>query len=120
MAAVEIQERAMAYGLRAIRLYRHLRAQRDEVGLILGRQFLRSATSIGANLVEAQAGESRRDFVHKCSVSQKEARESRYWLILLKKSKTVPEKRLTPLIQETDQLIAILTRIVLNAKRNKT
>ena len=54
----DIRERAADYALRAIQLYRHLLRKRDGVGSILGKQYLRSATSIGANLIEAQAGES--------------------------------------------------------------
>jgi four helix bundle protein len=70
-------------------------------------------------LVEAQGGESRRDFIHKCCIAQKEARESRYWLALLLKAELVTAKRLAGLMDETDQIIAILTRIVLNAKSRK-
>ncbi len=66
---IDIRERALQYAMRSIKLFRFLQKQRDGVGMVLGRQFLRSATSIGANLVEAQAGESRRDFVHKCSIA---------------------------------------------------
>jgi four helix bundle protein len=113
----DIRDRAMEYGLRAIRVYRHLLKSREDVGRIIGRQFLRSATSIGANLVEAQSGESRRDFIHKCGIAQKEARESKYWLTLLRRSETLSTGRLSPLIDETDQLIAILTRIIINAKK---
>jgi four helix bundle protein len=117
MAHMDIQDRAMDYGIRAIQLFRHLQAGRDGAGLVIGRQYLRAATSVGANLVEAQSGESRRDFVHKCSIAQKEARESKYWLTLLKRSETVPESRLAGLLDETEQLIAILTRIIINAKK---
>ena len=112
----DIQERTMSYALRAVKLFQYLQRRRDAVGLILGKQYLRSATSIGANLVEAQGGESRRDFIHKCSISQKEARESRYWLTLLLKSSIVTEHRLSGLIDETNQIVAILTRIVVNTK----
>jgi four helix bundle protein len=58
---------------------------------VIGRQYLRSATSIGANVEEAQAAESRPDFIHKMGIAQKEARESLYWLRLLRASGIVPE-----------------------------
>ena len=118
IAPQDIRERAMEYSLRAIRVYRYLLEQREDVGRIIGRQFLRSATSIGANLVEAQSGESRRDFIHKCGIAQKEARESKYWLMLLQNSQTTTTtRRLDLMIDETDQIIAILTRIIVNAKK---
>jgi four helix bundle protein len=115
--SIEIEDRAEAYALRAVILYQHLQARKDRAGWVLGKQLLRCATSIGANLIEARAGESRKDFIHKCSISQKEARESKYWLRLLLKSKLVDEARLPPLIDETDQLIAIITRIIVNTKK---
>jgi four helix bundle protein len=114
---VDICERMADYALRALAVYRYLRERKDDVAMILGRQYFRSETSIGANLVEAQSGESRRDFLHKCSIAQKEARESKYWLTLLHKSNTVSPARLLPLLDETNQLIAILARIILNTKK---
>ena len=99
------------YALRAVKLYQHLQRKRDGAGWVLARQFLRFATSIGANLIEAQAGETRRDFVHKCSIAQKEARESKYWLTLLLRSGLASERQLSALLDETNQLIAIVTRI---------
>jgi four helix bundle protein len=116
----DIEERVEVYALRAIKLYRHLSELKDGTAWILGKQFLRAATSIGANLIEARAGESRRDFVHKCSIAQKEARESKYWLTLLLKAELVSPDRLNELIDETDQLIAIITQIIVNTKRRIT
>src|SRR5208282_6800899 len=81
--AQDIRKRAYLYALRAIKLYRHLQEQRDGAGWVLGKQYLRAATSIGANIEEAQASESRADFIHKVGISQKEARESLFWLRLL-------------------------------------
>jgi four helix bundle protein len=115
-----IHERAAEYALRAVKLYRYLQKRSDGVALVIGKQYFRAATSIGANLVEAQSGESRRDFIHKCCIAQKEARESKYWLTLLLKSETVPPSRLTALLKETDIIIAILARIILNTKRNSS
>jgi len=80
---------------------------------------MRAATSIGANIAEAQSAESTADFLHKCSIAQKEARESLYWLQLLDKSGIVAGERLRDLIQETHELIAIITSIILSARRNK-
>ncbi len=69
--ALDIRKRAFRYSLRAIRLYRFLQEGKDGVGWILGKQYLRAATSIGANLEEAQSAETKADFVHKYGIAQK-------------------------------------------------
>ena len=114
----DIEDRTLEYGLRAVKLYRHLQDKKDGVGWVLGKQFLRSATSIGANVSEAQAGESRSDFIHRYSIAQKEARESRYWLNLILRAEVVPAKNLAPLLQETNEVLAVITRIIVNTKKN--
>ena len=113
----DIRVRSLQYSLRAIKLYRALQESRDGAGWIIGKQFLRAATSIGANVEEAQAGESRGDFIHKYGIAQKEARESRYWLSLLAEAKMIPVQRLRPLIKETEELYAVITAIICNTKR---
>jgi len=113
----DIRVRSFQYGLRAIRLYQYLQKERDGAAWILGKQYLRAACSIGANVEEAQAGESRADFVHKLGIGQKEARECLFWLRLLSESGIVPKAKLTQLVQETDELISVLTSIVVRTKR---
>ena len=115
----DIQERTMEFALRAIRLYRHLQKTRDGAAWVLGKQMLRSATSVGANVQEAQSGESRADFIHKFSIAQKEARECLYWLKLLLRSEVITADKLQPLITENDEVLAIITRIILNTKQNR-
>jgi four helix bundle protein len=112
----EILPRSFAYALRAIKLYQYLQRRKDGAGWILGKQYLRAATSIGANIEEAQAGESRSDFIHKLGIAQKEARESRYWLHLLAESGIVGKEKLQPLRCETQELIGIITAIIVNTK----
>lgn len=113
----DIRRRAFQYSLRAINLYHALQEAKDGAGWIIGKQFLRAATSIGANVEEAQAGESRADFIHKYGIAQKEARESRYWLNLLAEARMIPVQRLTPLMKETEELYAVITGIVRSAKK---
>jgi len=108
----------MQYALRVISLYRELR--QDDVGRIIGKQFLRSGTSVGANVQEAQGAQSKADFIAKMSIAQKEALESAYWLKLFEKAKVVPESRLAGLADETTQLIKILSAILITAKQKKT
>jgi len=88
------------------------------VSRTLANQLLRSGTSIGANVSEAQAGQSKKDFISKMSISAKEARETHYWMRLLTASNIVPETKLADLTDEADQLIAILTSIVKTAQKN--
>ncbi len=113
----DIRKRSVAYALRAIKLYRFLRGHKDGAGWILAKQYLRCATSIGANIEEAQAGKSRSDFIHKLGIAQKEARESRYWLPLMGASGIVNMAKLKPLIEETEELVAVITAIIVSAKR---
>ena len=87
---------------------------------MLGKQFLRSATEIDANIEEAQSGQSKADFIHKFSISQKEARESLYWLRLMAGSDIVSNERIDPLIHETEELIAIITTIIRHTKQNNS
>ena len=112
----DIRRRSFLYSLRAIKLYHALQAAKDGAGWVIGKQFLRAATSIGANIEEAQAGETRADFVHKYGVAQKEARETIYWLGLLAEGAIVPTRRLTPLMKETEEIYAVITAIIRNAK----
>ncbi len=112
----DIRKRSFDYTLRAVKLYQHLQKQGDGAGWILGKQYLRAASSIGANIEEAEAGETRADFVHKLGIARKEARESLYWLRLLAESGIVPKNQLNPLMQETEELVAVITAIILKSK----
>ncbi|HMD96907.1 MAG TPA: four helix bundle protein [Terriglobia bacterium] len=76
----DIRKRAFRYSLRAIKLYRFLQEGKDGAGWVLGKQYLRAAPSIGANMEEAQSAETKADFIHKYGIAQKEAKESVYWL----------------------------------------
>jgi len=113
----DILERTIEYSLRIIKLFRKL--EKDSVGRIIAKQLLRSGTSIGANVHEAQGGQSKADFIAKMSIADKEARESAYWLRLIKESGLIPESRITDLYDETDQIIKILSSILITAKKRK-
>ena len=112
----DIRQRTFQYSLRAIKLYHALQEAKDGAGWVIGKQFLRAATSIGANVDEAQAGETRADFIHKYGIAQKEAGETIYWLGLLAEGGIVSRRRLTPLIKETEEIYAVITAIIRNAK----
>ena len=88
----------------------------------LGRQLLRSGTSIGANVEEAQAGQSRADFISKYSIALKEARESIYWLRLLKATGICTDgqpETLENLRQEAEQIARIIGSIIVNTKKGR-
>ncbi len=115
----DLGERLFQFALRLVRLCQKL-DETGGVGRSLSHQLLRSGTSIGANYEEAQAGQSRADFVSKCSICLKEARETRYWLRLLAASEVIRSDLLRDLIDESDQVTKILGAIVSRTKRNQT
>jgi len=81
---------------------------------IVARQLLRSGTSIGANIREAQNAESKIDFVHKIKIAAKEADETEYWLLICKESETYPENPM--LLSEIREIIKILARLIVTSK----
>ena len=112
-----IVERTVKYALDVIGLYRTL--EFDSVGRILGKQLLRSGTSIGANVHEAQAGQSKADFICKMSIAHKEARESAYWLRLIDEAHLGMTEDVERMRDETQQLIRILSAILITSKQSK-
>jgi four helix bundle protein len=100
-------ERTKAYALRIIRLYSAL--PKTTVAQVIGRQLLRSGTSVGANYREGRRARSSAEMIAKFGVCVQELEESAYWLELLAEAGVVPKSSLEPLLDETDQLLAILT-----------
>jgi four helix bundle protein len=103
-----ILEKTFDFALSIIELYKIMVAQKE---FVLSKQLLRSGTSIGANVEEATAAFSKKDFTAKMSISSKEARETRYWLRLLEKSKLV-DVNLTRQLGDIEEIINILAAIV--------
>lgn len=115
ITASQVTERLLEYGARIINLVEAL--PKGRVGSRIGDQLLRSAIAVGAHYEEAQAGESRDDFVHKLQLALKELRESNYWLRLLERAGKLPSKRLEKILDESNQLKAILSKAVATTKR---
>lgn len=113
----DLPQRTFALACRVVRLCRTL-DMKPGVSRTLANQLLRSGTSIGANVEEGQASQSRADFISKYSIACKEARETHYWLRLLGASEIVAESKLKDLLEEANQLIAILTSIIIKCKTN--
>lgn len=104
----DIVKLSYSFSLRIIHLYNQLVKQKEYT---LSKQLLRSATSIGANVCEATAAISKKDFIHKMSIASKEARETYYWLRLLSDSKIVGIE-LSSYLLEVKSIINVLTKIV--------
>ena len=111
----EISERTFEFAVRVVKLCRRL-DESPGVSRTFANQLLRSGTSIGANLEESKGGQSRADYLTKVSIALKEARETHYWLRLIVASEIIPEDQLASLLDESSQLIAILTSIVKKLK----
>ncbi len=114
---IGLRERTTDYARRIIRLYRGL--PKETVSQTLGRQLLRSGTSVGANYREAARGRSTPEFIAKVGDSLRELDESAYWLELLAEEPGISATRLVPLRDETNELIAIFVTVLLNAKRGQ-
>jgi four helix bundle protein len=114
----ELRERAFEFACEVIALHRYLYAEAGWLRQPSG-QAMSAAGSIGANLEEADAAQSRADFISKCTIALKEARESRYWLRILCRAFPPAKTRIEPLIHEATELIAILTTIVRKTKESK-
>ena len=110
----KILELSFDFSLSIIELYKILIVKKEYV---LSKQLLRSGTSIGANVEEATAAQSKKEFITKMSIASKEARETRYWLRLLDRSKLVEHDYSTYLVAIT-QIINILTKIVKTSQEN--
>ena len=109
-----IKEKTYKFALNILKIYQQMIKQNE---FILSKQLVRSGTSIGANTEEATAAQSRKDFISKMSISSKEARETNYWLRLLRDSQLCEGIDYTDLIEESEEIIAILTSIVKTASR---
>ena len=104
-----ILDKSYAFALEIMNIAKAIREKKE---YDLASQLWRSGTSIGANIEEAQAAQSRADFKSKMSIAAKEARESHYWLRLTRDGKVLPEVKINPLIQDIEAIKRIHTSIV--------
>jgi four helix bundle protein len=114
----DICERSFTFAVRIVKVCRHL-GQQPGVDRTLTRQLLRSGTSIGANVEEAQAGQSEADFINKYAIALKEARETHYWLRLLVAADCIPAGDVDALIKEADELSRIIAAIIISTKKRQ-
>jgi len=114
----DLSARTKAFALRIIRLYAAL--PKTTVAQVIGKQFLRSGTSVGAHYREARRAKSDADFISKIEGGLQELDETVYWLELLAESGVIKMERLQPLLDEADELIAVFVTMVKNVKGKRT
>jgi four helix bundle protein len=110
----DIRERTFQFAVRVIRAVRCL--PDDTATRVVAYQLVKAATSVGANVEEADGAESKRDFVHKMSIARKEARESRYWIRVVRAS-ILDSDVWNSLQQESEELARILSAIINSARK---
>ena len=115
MKANVLKDKSFAFAVRVVKLYRYLKQEQKES--VLSRQVLRSGTSIGASVRESINAASKRDFIHKLTISLKEADETSYWLELLFHTQLIEEKIFKSLINDCNEKIKLLTASIKTAKQ---
>jgi len=116
MDAEELKKRTKKFGLNTIKLVESLPS--TQAGRVIGNQLLRSALSVGANYRAACRGRSKADFISKVGITTEEADESQHWLEMLVEAGIVSPDKLKPLMQEANELVAILTASAKTAREN--
>lgn len=119
--SITIQERTKDFTVRVIIAYTQINHKNhfNDASVVLSKQFLRSASSIGANVAEAIYAQSNADFISKYSIALKEASETKYWCEVMIKANIVPANKFALLIDEVEQIIKILTSIINKCKAKK-
>jgi four helix bundle protein len=110
----DLKERTKLFALRIVKLYRSL--PKSQEALVLGKQILRSGTSIGANYRAASRARSRAEFVAKLGIVLEEADETEYWLELITETGIFPEARMQELREEAEELVSIFVASLRSAK----
>lgn len=114
----DMVDRTKAFALRVIRLTESL--PRTKTAEVLGRQILRSGTSVGSNYRAARRAKSRADFINKMGTVEEESDETAYWMELLIDCGAVPATRLAALLRECNEITAIVVATIRSAKRKRT
>lgn len=112
-----IEEKSFNFAVRAVKCFQVL-SKRSDSGVI-ARQFIRAATSIGANIAESRDAQSRADFISKTSIALKEARETHYWIRLMAATDLLSEKEAQSLMTDCDELLRLLTSIVKTSRSSR-
>ena len=111
-----VKDKSFTFALRIVRLYQFLCDEKKEY--VLSKQLLRSGTSVGALIREAEHAETRKDFIHKISIAQKEINEAIYWIELLKEADYLTVEQFNSINNDAVELIKLITSIVKSTKAN--
>jgi four helix bundle protein len=110
-----IVSKSFNFAVRTVRLYQYLAGEKKE--FVLSKQVLRSGTSVGANIEEAEGGFSKRDFSAKIGIAYKEARETKFWLKLLKETEYISVSEFDSLLKDCEELLKLLYCILKSSKQ---
>lgn len=113
-----IVNKSYKFAIRIVKMYQHLTSEKKE--FILSKQILRSGTSIGANIEEAEGSISRKEFIAKIQIAYKEAKETRYWIKLLNDTDYIDQNIFQSIIADCDELLKIIVSILKSTKSNRT
>lgn len=111
-----VKEKSFRFAVRIVKLYRFFTIEKNEY--VLSKQLLRSGTSIGSNIEEANSGQTKKDFIAKLSIALKEAKETHYWLRLMFECNYFDEKMYKSFLDECEELIMLLTSIIKTSRQN--
>lgn len=109
-------DKSFAFAVRVVKAYKYLVEEKKE--FVISKQFLRSGTSIGANVEEAVGGQSKPDFISKISIAYKEARETKYWIGLFEATAYSDNLQAKSLLSDVEELIRIIGKIQVTTKTN--
>ncbi|GAB3640828.1 four helix bundle protein [Spirosoma arcticum] len=112
-----VREKSFRFAVRIISLYQYLTEIKEEY--VLSKQMLRSVTSVGANVREADDAESKADFIHKMGIAQKEVDETMYWLELLKETDYLASNEFDSIHQDAGELLKLIRSIIITAKSTR-
>ena len=113
-----IRDKSFLFAIRMVNLYKYLQSDKKEY--IMSKQLMRSGTSVGAMVREAEHSESKKDFIHKMAIAQKEINETIYWLELLEATDYISKDQFSDLNADAIEIIKIITTIIKNTKKNLT
>lgn len=113
-----VKSKSFQFAVRVVNLYKLLIADKKE--FVLSKQFLRSGTSVGANVREAINAQSSADFIHKLSISQKECDETLYWLELMKETNYINEKEFESMHNDAVEILKIIRSIIITTKKRNS
>lgn len=111
-----IKNKSFKFAIRIVKLYQKIIFEKKE--FVLSKQLMRSGTSVGANVREAEHAESKADFVHKMAIAQKEINETIYWLELLKETNYLSPEDFNSINQDAVEIIKMITSIIKTTKAN--